>query len=330
MPGKWQDVCALIAGCGSIGKRHGRILRELGVREILACDPSPEQRERLSAEVPDARVLDDYTAALRKGPDVVFICTPPRMHVPMAMQAIRAGCDVFTEKPLSVKSEGIDDLDALAKQAGKIVMVGLCFRYHQGLRLAKSWLDQGRIGRLVSIRAMAGEHLPDVRPDYRTLFSAQYSGAFDLTHEVDLAIWFAGAKVRRTLAMAGSLSHIDITADDVAEILIEFEDPCIASIHLDFFQRARRRQTEILGTRGTLLIEFARWDECTVSVYDGGTRTWTHTHMPTDRDDMFRDEDREFLESVAAREEPACTIAEGRKSVEVVEAAIEAAHRGRA
>ena len=317
----WHDVSALIVGCGSIGRRHARVLRSLGVRDIRACDPAAPQRAAFSAESPTVTMYESFEDGLAAKPDTVFVCTPPWLHIPQAVQAIDAGCHVFCEKPLSDKTDGVDDLAALAAARNKKVMVGLCFRYHAGQVKARSYLDAGRVGRLVSIRAMVGEHLPDVRPDYRTLFSAQVGGAFDLMHEVDLAIWHAGGNVRRVLALSGNYSDIGIKAPDLAEILLDFDNHCLASIHLDFFQRPRRRQTELVCTAGVILVEFARWDACTMSVYEAASKTWTHEEFPTDRDDMFRAEDQEFLQAVAEDKPIRYTIAEARKSVEVVLAA---------
>ncbi len=225
---------------------------------------------------------------------------------------------MLCEKPLSDSTEGVDDLAALAETEHKTVMVALCFRYHDGLVKAREALDSGRIGRLASIRALVGEHLPDVRPDYRNLFSAQHGGAFDLMHEIDLAIWYASQPVREVRSISGVYSDIDIAAPDLAEILIAFEDRCLASIHLDFFQRPRRRQIELIGTAGVIVVEFARWDRCTVSIYEAARVAWEQAELVTDRDDMFRAEDREFLQAVAENQPIRCTIAEARKSVEVV------------
>ena len=321
----WRDVSILIAGCGSIGRRHARVLRSVDVLDIRACDPAAVQRDIFLGESPTVQMYESFEDGLRAGPEAVLICTPPWLHVPQATQAINAGCHVLCEKPLSDTTDGIDALSALAAQKSKKAMVALCFRYHAGLVKAKSYLDAGRVGRLVSIRCMVGEHLPDVRPDYRTLFSAQKGGALDLTHEIDLAVWYAGAPVRQTLAFTRNYSDIGIAAPDLAEILLDFENRCLASIHLDFFQRPRRRQTELVCTGGVILVEFARWDHCTVSVYEAASKTWLHEEFTTDRDDMFRAEDQEFMQAVAEDKPIRYTIAEGRKSVEVVLAAQQAA-----
>ncbi|MEW5720794.1 MAG: Gfo/Idh/MocA family oxidoreductase [Chloroflexota bacterium] len=317
----WQKLSALIVGCGSIGKRHARVLTRLGVADIRACDPILAQREAMRAQTPSVKLYDSFDAALYDAPDTVWICTPPETHVPMAMQAIRSGAHIFSEKPLSDALDGIEELAALADARGRQVMVGLCFRYHDGLRRAKKYLDAGQIGRLVSVRALVGEHLPDVRPDYRDLFSAQRGGAFDLMHDIDLAIWYAGQPVRAIRAFSGSYSDIGITAPDVAEILIDFQNRVLASVHLDFFQRPRRRQIELIGTAGVIIVEFARWEFCAVSVCEATSGKWSIEEMATDRDDMFAAENREFLQAVAENKPIACTIAEARKSLEVVVAA---------
>jgi len=311
----------LIVGCGSIGKRHARVLAGLGVADLRACDLVSEQRASLSSEVPTVRMYGSYTESLRDHPEVVLICTPPKLHIPMAVEAVKAGAHVLCEKPLSDATDGIDELAALAAESGKKVMVALCFRYHEGLFKVKRCLDSGRVGRLVSIRAMMGEHLPSVRPDYRNLFTSRYSGAFDLTHEVDLAIWFAGQTVREVHCVSGSYSDLAIEAPDLVEMLIGFENRCVASVHLDFFQRPRRRQIELIGTDGVAIVEFARWDRCTVSVYEAASGSWQQEELVTNRDDMFRAEDREFLEAVAEDKPITCTIAEARKSVETIVAA---------
>ncbi len=317
----WREVSVLIAGCGSIGRRHARVLHRLGVGDIRACDPDPAQRAALQAETPVTNVYNSFEAGLRDSPETVLICTPPKLHLPMAAQALHAGCHVLCEKPLSDTPAGIDELAALATALGKKVMVGLCFRYHAGLVKAKQLLEAGRVGRLVSIRALMGEHLPAVRPDYRRLFSAQYLGAFDLSHEVDLAIWYAGQPVRRVQAAGGAYSDIGISAPDVAEIVLDFQNRCLASIHLDFFQQPRRRQIELIGTGGVVVVEFARWEHCTVSVFEASAGEWQHEDLATERDDMFSAEDREFLQAVAQNRAITCTIAEAEKSVAVIAAA---------
>ena len=316
----WRDLSVLIAGCGSVGKRHARLLREMGVKDVRACDPLASQRESLLAQTP-VRMYESFETGLREKPDVLLVGTPPKLHIPMAVEAMRAGCHVLCEKPLADTLEGIGELTRTIAETGNQFMVALCFRYHQGHLKAKRIVDSGRIGRLVSIRMLMGEHLPDVRPDYRDLFTAKYSGAFDLMHEIDLAVWYAGQPVRGVACFSGTYSDIGIEAPDLVEMAIDFEDRRMAAIHLDFFQRPRRRLTELMCTNGVVTVEFARWDRCTVACFDAAKGAWEQDEFATDRDDMFRAEDREFLEAVAGGRPARCGVAEARKSVEIVEQA---------
>lgn len=325
-----QDLKVLIAGCGSIGRRHARVLCEdLALTDVRACDPIEAQRRALLEHVPGVTMHQTFERGLAETPDVVLIGTPPDAHLPMAAAAIRAGCHVLCEKPLSETCDGIDELETLAATEGRKVMVGHCMRFHDGIVRARQLLEEGRIGRLTAIRALMGEHLPQVRPDYRTSHMARSVGAFDLSHEVDLAVWFARSPVKRVHCVHGNFSDIGIDAPDMAQMLIEFEGRCVASIHLDFFQQPRRRTLELIGTGGVITVEFARWEQCTVLHYDatGGTGSetgdpsWQHTVLDTRRDDMFVAEDQAFLEAVVADDHVPCGIAEARKSVEVIEEA---------
>ena len=318
---RWNDSSVLIVGCGSIGKRHARVLQSMDVGDIRACDIKSEARKLMAEQTPSVNLYDSFEAGLEDHPDAVFICTEPSLHIPMAIQAIEAGCHVMCEKPLSDSDKGIDDLIKLAEQTRKKVMVGLCFRYHEGIVKAYDYVCSGRIGRLVSIRALMGEHLPSVRPDYRELFTARYNGAFDLIHDLDLALWMADQPVKKVYGVFGSYCDIGIQAPDLVELLIEFENKCVASVHLDFFQRPRRRQLELICTEGVIIVEFARWDVCTVSVYEAHNGSWHCEEMQTERDDMFYSEDKEFLQAVVENLPIKCTLEEGRKSLDVIMAA---------
>lgn len=326
----WQQFRALIVGFGSAGSRHFRILRELGLPPPAVCDPSEACRERARTEFGAAEVFGSLKEALGAGPQVAFICSPTAEHAEQAVATLEAGADAFIEKPLATSLESIDRLAAATERLGRVVMVGHCFRFHEGLRTAKGWLDEGRIGRLVSVRASVGEYIPEVMPKYRSMYIAEYSGAYELMHDIDLALWFAGRRPARVFGVEGSLSDVGMRSPDLVEILIEFEDRCVASVHLDFFQRARRRQTELLGTEGTVIVEFAKWDECHLSLYEAGSRKWYHRKLPTERDDMFRDEDRAFLEAAASGSAVPIDVHEGRLAVEVTVAAQRSARSGTA
>lgn len=317
-----ENLSVLVVGYGSIGRRHTRILRELGLKDVRVCDPLRDARTRAQVEGVE-RVYENYEDALADRPHAVVICSPTALHVPQAILAVEANIDVLTEKPLSASLEGIDELKKLAQEKNRIVMVAHCFRFHEGLLRARQWLKEGRIGRLVSIRALVGEYIPDVMPNYRNMYISQYNGVYELMHDIDLALWYADQPPVTVFGIDGNFSDVEMQSPDMAEMIIEFQDRCLASVHLDFFERARHRQIELLGVEGTIIAEFARWDMCQLSLYEAQTKEWVTVQMPTDRDDMFRTEDKAFLEAVMYRSHPPVDINTGRLVVEVMLAAQE-------
>ncbi len=313
-----EKLRILIVGCGSIGKRHATVLASLGITDIYAYDPVEEQMRSLLKESPGIKPCSSYEEGLSQNPDAVFVLNPTRLHIPTAMQAIMADCHVFLEKPLSDSLEGADELATIAAEKDKKIMVGFCFRYHEGLMKAKKLVQSGKIGRLISIRALMGEYFPEVRPDYKSTYYAKYSGAFELVHDLDLAIWYADRRVKRSYGVFGAFSDIGIEAPDTIELLLEFEDNCVATVHLDFFQKPRRRMIELIGTNGVITVEFASWDEYSISVYDTEKKSWDRSTGNTARNDMFFAEDMEFLKAIVENKPIVCSIEEARKSLEVV------------
>ena len=317
----WQKLSVLIAGCGSIGKRHANVLKTLGLSDLWICDSNRNSLEELSSQLPNCQNYRSYESALADKPDAVFICTPSHIHIPMITAAVENNIHVMCEKPISTTVDGIDELDKLAKQKNVKVMIGLCFRFHEGILKAREYLNMKQIGRIISIRSIMGEYLPEIRADYKSLHDSNSPGAFDLMHDLDLALWMADSPVKKCHCIYGNYSDIGIKAPDLVEFLIDFQDSCTASVHLDFFHRPRCRQFDMICTGGMIQVEFSRWDQCTVSVYNGDEGTWRHEKLSTDRDDMFKEEDMEFLHSITEDRPIRCTIEEARKSVEVIELA---------
>src|SRR5690242_3334389 len=112
----------LIIGLGGIGQRHIRNLRMLmGTNvDIIAYRSRNNPRvltDQLEIEV-GSSLVDKYSIkvyptlidAVNQRPEVVFICNPSSLHIPVAMVAAQAGCSLFIEKPLSHTMENVEEL----------------------------------------------------------------------------------------------------------------------------------------------------------------------------------------------------------------------------
>ena len=317
---KYEKINALVIGCGSIGKRHIGVLLELGLTHITAADPSDSQLDGIRELFPSVKTVKDYKEALKNDRfDVAFVFTPTGMHLSVMKEVLNAGCHVFVEKPLANSTNGVDEIKELAHSKGLLVMVGFCFRYHEVLKRAKVLLESGTIGRLINVRALMGEPFAEIQPNYLNMYYSKYSGAFELVHDLDLALWYSGQEVEEVYSVYGPFSDMGMESPDSVELLLRFKDRGAANVHLDFYQHPRRRQIDLMGVKGTITVEFASWDEATLSYYNTDIRRWDRTTYKTARNDMFRDEDAEFLNAVLGEGEISCTIDEAMRSLSVIE-----------
>ncbi len=265
----------LIAGLGGIGQRHIRNLRALlgSSVEILAyrtrrlahvITPALQADPALDVEKEyGIQVFSTLEAALSEGPQIALVCNPTSLHVPVALACIRAGCDVFLEKPVFCSLEGVPELMAAAGEGNRVVMVGYQLRFHPCLRRLQEIVREGMLGHLLSVRATVGEYLPGWHPyeDYRQMYASRASlgGGVILSqiHEFDYFYALFG-RPRSLFSLGGHWSSLEINVEDVASTLIEFHTdgrPLPVHLHQDYLQRPASRSCEVIGDRGKVIMD---------------------------------------------------------------------------
>ncbi len=320
----------LIAGLGSIGRRHLRHLVSLGQKDIILyrTHQSTISDEELSSYL----VETDLTAALAHNPDAVIVSNPTALHMDVAIPAAEAGCHILLEKPISNNLDRLNEFQDIVKNKSVNVLVGFQFRYHPGLRKIKEILSNEEIGRPVSFRAHWGEYLPDWHPweDYRTSYAARkdLGGGviLTLTHPLDYLRWLFD-DVESLWAFSGQLSDLELDVEDNAEIGLKFAKGIIGSLHLDYNQRPPRHQIEIICTDGTI-----RWDNAGIAleVYSAQKQAWQTYPLPADfeRDHLFRAQMEHFLKIVEGKETPICSLQDGIRALELALAAHRSVEEG--
>jgi predicted dehydrogenase len=252
---------ALVAGAGSIGRRHLANLQKLGITQLAVCDPSPERLAYVASEF-HAECFSTPEAALEKfRPDVFLVCTPPVDHVALALQALRGGAHVFIEKPLSDRMEGLEELAQEGAKRNAVVQVGYNLRFHAPIRKLKQLVDEQAVGKILWAHVEAGSYLPEWRPwqDYRKSYTArrELGGGIllDGSHEIDYVTWLFGAP-QELACMAGRVSQLEVNVEDCATILMRFPGGTQADVHVDFVQRNYSRNCTLAGTEGKLHWDF--------------------------------------------------------------------------
>jgi predicted dehydrogenase len=279
----------------------------------------------------DLRSTFDLDEALAERPDFALITNPTSMHMPVALEAAKHGCHLFLEKPLSDSLLGVDELADTVAAQGTIGFVAYNMRFHPALRQVKEMIENGSVGRVLSIRAQVGQYLPDWHPeeDYRLGYSAQRALGggviLDLIHELDYVQWMVG-DVRKVACFARHVSPLEIDIEDVAEIILDFESGAVGNVHLDYLQRPAGRGCRIIGEEGTIL-----WDQESneVRLFDAREPGWQiFRHEGFERNQMFVAEMEHFLACLEGRETPEVDVGEGWKSLKLALAAWESAETG--
>ncbi len=324
----------LIAGFGSIGRRHLGIVRELHPdARITVCRPFSAVD---GAPVPDGadRLIGDLAATETDPPSHAVVAVAAPAHVAVARSLLGMGAHVLIEKPLADRPDGIGDLAAAADRAGRTVAVGYCLRFHPAVAALKAALVAGELGDVRYLRAEVGQYLPDWRPDadYRTGVTASAAlggGALlELSHEIDYVLWLLG-RPKSVLATCRRVGGLDIDVEDLVEIVLDF-DGCVAAIHLDLLQRTPVRTCKIVAERGTLDADLIANRLGRGGAGDPG---WRDEPLPgTERNDIFRAQWRAFMDAADGGRpagELLAGIADGAAVLDVVAAARLSAAEGR-
>lgn len=321
----------LIAGLGSIGRRHLRNLVALGQEDILLYRT---HQSTLPDDVLDPFPVEtNLEAALAHKPDAVIVCNPTALHLQVAIPAARAGCHLLLEKPVADRLD--DDVRTLVRVASDLnvrALVGFQFRFHPVLLKVKAILDSGEIGRPYSFRIHWGEYLPGWHPweDYRDSYAARRDlggGVVNtLSHPLDYARWLFG-EVENISAVTGQFSDLELDVEDAAEISMKFANGCLGSVHLDYFQRPPAHWMAINCKQGHI-----RWDNDTgvAKIYSVEKEAWDIIEPPKafERNHLFLDEMRHFVALVMGSVPSRCSLEDGIRALELTKAVHESAKTG--
>ena len=315
---------ALVVGGGSIGKRHLKNLASLGVSQLALAEVQPQLREQAGQEL-GIQMCATLEEGLNWGPQFVVIATPPHLHLEQALLAAEAGFDLFIEKPMTHRPEGIELLVDSLRRRRCVSMVGCNMRFHPGPARVKAFLDQGRLGSIRFARLHVGSYLPEWRPgaDYRQNYAARADTGggcmLDCIHEIDLAQWYLG-DADEVMAYTARLSNLEIETEDYAFVLVRHACGAVVEIHMDYLQRSYERGCQIVGEGGSLFWDFR---EARVRWYEASRREWSEIVQPTGwtLNDMYVAEMRHFLDCVRQRNSTMLPVSEAAKVMEVVFAA---------
>ena len=142
-----QPAFALV-GCGGMGRGDAISASRFG-RLVALCDVDETRLASLKEKYPDATTYNDFRKLMKRDDIHVIVCaTVDHWHVLVSMAAMRAGKDVYCEKPLTLTIDEGKHLLKAARATKRILQTGSQQRSDKNFRLACELVRNGRIGKL--------------------------------------------------------------------------------------------------------------------------------------------------------------------------------------
>ena len=199
-----NHVIAVI-GCGRIANgAHFPALEKIdGVRVKYACDLIEEKAQKAKEDYSKVEnVITDYKIALADPEvDAVFVLTPNFAHYTVTMDALRAGKNVFCEKPVTVNYALSCEMAEEAKKQGKTLFIGVCNRYNTSVELLKEMNDKGELGNIYHVvcNFRATRSIPGLGGAFTTKSQSGGGVLIDWgVHYLDLILYILGSPKLKT------------------------------------------------------------------------------------------------------------------------------------
>ena len=147
-----------IVGTGSIGGVHARAALLTGATLVGVVASTPERSVAAARALGAGSGFSSAEALIADGGiDVVHICTPNHLHLPLALAALAAGKHIVCEKPIALDAEGAAEIADAARESGLVATVPFAYRYYPIVREARA-RARASLGEL---RVLHGGYLQD-------------------------------------------------------------------------------------------------------------------------------------------------------------------------
>jgi len=286
-----KKIGPLRVGCIGTGSECGVLQEQMNrspdfIRQVAVCDIYPPHRakglERARVHVPEAKDCgDDYKKLLADDSiEAVVIAVPLWKHAEIALDAMKAGKHVFTEKTMAYTIDECDQMVNLAKQKGLVLQVGHQRFYNPIYHQMVSMIKEGLLGDIYHIR-MLWHRNTDWRANARWTIDESFDptpwGYQDLehlinwrlykkhsqglmtelcSHQIAITNWIAGCRPTAISASAGIYRYKDDGREWADHAYAIFEYPKGLTVTYSSIQSNRfdNYYEELMGTKGTLIL----------------------------------------------------------------------------
>lgn len=227
-----------VIGWGYWGPKIARNLESLPQASVsMVADMDGNRLHSLAASQPWIRTTTQPEEVFASDVDGVVIAAPVRAHYALARAALLHNKHVLVEKPLTASVAEAEDLVALARERGRILMVGHTFEYNPAVNELKKLIESGDLGKIYCIEAERVN---------LGLFRSDINVIWDLApHDISILLYLLGKKPERVKVQAHA--HVQSRIEDVAHLDLGFADGMNAHIHVSWLHPCKIRRVTIIG-----------------------------------------------------------------------------------
>ncbi len=318
-----------LLGVGMMGRHHARVLREIdGVELVAIADPGGDPH----GVAGDLDILPDIEALIGVGIDLAVVAVPTRFHEDAALKLAAAGVHTLVEKPIAHSVDAGQRMVEAFDAAGLVGAVGHIERFNPAVQELRRRIAGGDLGAVYQVVTRRQGPFPSRIADVGV--------AKDLaSHDVDLTAWIVQSDYERVFAQTAFKSGRE--HEDMITITGRTASGVIVNNIVNWLSPMKERLTVVTGEKGAFVADTSTGD---LTFYANGTipLEWESvssfrgvsegdvTRYAFAKREPLRVEHEAFRDAVLGHETDVVTMAQGLRTLAVVEGALESARTGAA
>ena len=324
-----RQVKIAMVGCGGVSQMHfeGYVAHVDRVEIVAACDLDPNRVQQAQQKYGFAWAFASLEEMI-EGADweVGVVCTPTPVRLQVVNTLAGAGKHIFVEKPFADTYDEAAEMVRICNVAGVAIAVDQNFRYHFPFRHARELVEEGVIGKVVSLI-------------HQDLIFRQDKGWRTQTKRHAMSVmgvhWFDGFRLivqdepESISCFTRSSPAIDCVGETEALVQLRFRNGVVVSYVESFSTPRRRAETVVVGEQGSLVLDYDGISLYTKENNSAAKQTWENPYRGAAKPESAFACLNELLSALEEEREPSNSGHDNLKTIELLDAAYRSADEGR-
>lgn len=309
-----------IIGAGYWGKNLVRNYHRLGVLKTV-CDTNSDVLKQMQESYEDIKTARNFDEVLEdKEIEGIVIGLPAEYHYTFAEKSLKSNKDVYVEKPLALDLNQASELNRLAAEKERILMVGHLLRYHSAFVKLKELADNGDLGRIQYIYSNRLS-LGKIRREENALWSFA-------PHDISMILALCNEMPDTVSAVGYNYLHKELA--DVTTTHLSFPSGINSHIFVSWLHPFKEQKLVVVASEKMAVFEDTQPWEKKITLYSHHIK-WQHgmpipekadpEYIPVEPSEPLLAECKHFIECIEQRRTPLTDGHEGYRVLEVLERA---------